>query len=142
MRLDVKAGGAETINFDVKARLEEKERKSQLVVVNFSLVLSTKPSVVKFEIEGAATLAGKDSEISRMLEVDPETKVPYVFHRVYQHAFTAMYLLSTILNTPPPPQDLLLPRKEEGLQVEDVNVEVAETAADLVKVQAETEGKA
>jgi hypothetical protein len=138
VRLDVKTSGAETINFDVKARLEEKERKSQMVIVNFSLTLSTKPSVVKFEIEGTATLTGKDSEISRMLEVDPETKVPYVFHRVYQHAFTAMYLLSTILNTPPPPQDLLFSNKQQGMPIEDVNVEVA-GAADIVKAQTETE---
>jgi hypothetical protein len=108
-----------------------------MAIVGFSLILSTKPSVVKFEIEGAVTLTGKDSEISKMLEVDPETKVPYVFHRVYQHAFTAMYLLSTILNTPPPPQDLLFQSKQQGMPIEDVNVEVA-GATDLVKVQTET----
>jgi len=45
--------------------------------------------------------------------VDPETKVPYVFQKVCQHTFTAMYLLSTILNTPSPPIDLLLFRREE-----------------------------
>jgi hypothetical protein len=108
-----------------------------MAIVGFSLILSTKPSVVKFEIEGAVTLTGKDSEISKMLEVDPETKVPYVFHRVYQHAFTAMYLLSTILNTPPPPQDLLFQSKQQGMPIEDVNVEVT-GATDLVKVQTET----
>lgn len=141
VRLDVKTGGTELINFDVKARLEERERKSQMVVVNFSLTLSTKPSVVKFEIEGAATLTGKDSDVNRLLGIDPETKVPHVFHRIYQNAFTAMYLLSTILNTPPPPQDLLFSNKQQGLPMEEVNVEVAETAADLAKVQAETESK-
>jgi hypothetical protein len=134
VRLDVKSG-AETINFDVKARLEERERKSQMVVVGFSLLLNTKPSIVKFEVEGVAALTGKDTEINKMLEVDPETKVPYVFQRIYQHAFTAMYLLSTILNAPPPPQDLLFPHKE-GVPVEDVSVEVE--AADAVTVQAGT----
>ncbi|MEM3617198.1 MAG: hypothetical protein QXJ31_04720 [Candidatus Bathyarchaeia archaeon] len=112
-KLDIK-GGAGTVNFDVKARLEEKERKSQMVVVGFNLQLTTKPSIVKFEIEGAATLTGKDTEINKMLEVDPETKVPYVFQKIYQHTFTTMYLLSTILNTPPPPIDLLLFRGEEA----------------------------
>jgi len=102
VRLDVKAK-TETVNFDVKAKLEERERKSQMVVVGFSLFLTTKPSIVKFEIEGVATLTGKDAEINKMLEIDPETKVPYVFQRVYQHAFMAMYLLSTILDAPPPP---------------------------------------
>jgi len=107
VKLDTK-GGAGAVNFEVKARLEEKERKSQMVVVGFALQLNTKPGIVKFEVEGTATLTGKDSEINRMLEVDPETKLPYVFQKVYQHTFTAMYLLSTILNTPPPPVDLLL----------------------------------
>jgi len=44
-----------------------------------------------------ATLSGKDAEINKMLEVDPETKAPYVFQRIYQTAFTAMYLLSKYL---------------------------------------------
>jgi hypothetical protein len=128
-------GEAETVNFDVKAKLEERERKSQTIIVGFNLLLTTKPSIVKFEVEGTATLMGKDAELSKMLEVDPETKVPYVFQRIYQYAFTAMYLLSTILNAPPPPQDLLFPRKQ-GVPVEDISVEVATTEA--VAVQAET----
>jgi hypothetical protein len=114
----------------VKARLEEKERKSQIVVVAFSLLLSTKPSIVKFEVEGAATLEGKDSEINRMLEVDPETKVPYVFQVIYQSAFTAMYLLSTVLNSPSPPNNLFSARKE-GVPVEDISVEAQ--AVEVVK---------
>ncbi|MEM3578708.1 MAG: hypothetical protein QXL54_00585 [Candidatus Bathyarchaeia archaeon] len=107
VKLDAK-GMTGMVNFDVKARLEEKERKSQMVAVGFALQLNTKPSVVKFEVEGTATITGKDAEINKMLEVDPETKLPYVFQKVYQHTFTAMYLLSTMLNTPPPPVDLLL----------------------------------
>ena len=137
VRLSVKSGGTEAINFDVKAKLEERERRSQMVVVGFSLFLTTKPSIVKFEVEGTATLTGKDAEINKMLEVDPETKVPYVFQRVYQYAFTAMYLLSTILNAPPPPQDLLFPHRE-GVPMGDVSVEVAPEATDTVTVQAET----
>ena len=139
VRLDVKSG-AENVNFDVKAKLEERERKSQMVVLDFKLFLTTKPSLVKFEVEGMATLSGKDAEINKMLEVDPETKVPYVFQRIYQTAFTAMYLLSTILNVPPPPQDLLFSHKE-GIPVEDVTVKIAAEAAESVEVQAETEAK-
>jgi hypothetical protein len=136
IRLDVKGGGVETVNFDVKAKLEERERKSQMVVVGFSLFLATKPSIVKFEVEGTATLTGKDVEINKMLEVDPETKVPYVFQRVYQYAFTAMYLMSTILNAPPPPQDLLFSHRE-GIP-EDVSVEVATDTTETVTAQAAT----
>jgi len=137
VRLGAKGGGAETINFDVRAKLEEKERKSQMVVVGFGLLLNTKPNVVKFEIEGTATITGKDAEIKKMLEVDPETKVPYVFQSIYQHAFTAMYLMSTILNAPPPPNNLLMPPKQ-GVPVEDVSVEVGTEAVEAVSVQAAT----
>ncbi|MGQ9530332.1 MAG: hypothetical protein ACUVQX_02470 [Candidatus Bathycorpusculaceae bacterium] len=134
VRLDVRSG-AEAVNFDVKAKLEERERRSQMIIVDFKLFLATKPSLVKFEVEGMATLSGKDAEINKMLEVDPETKVPYVFHRIYQTAFTAMYLLSTILNVPPPPQDLLFSRKE-GIPIEDVGVKVA---TEPMEIQSETE---
>jgi len=87
--------------------LEEKERKSGKVVVNFTLAISTKPSVVKFEVGGMATVAGKDPEIKKMLEVDPETKVPLLLHRVYQQVFKAIFLLAAIVNVPNPPPDLL-----------------------------------
>jgi len=140
VKLDVK-GGAGTVNFDVKAKLEEKERRSQMVVVGFNLQLTTKPGIVKFEIEGIATITGKDTEINKMLEVDPETKVPYVFQKVYQHTFTAMYLLSTILNTPPPPIDLLLFRREE-MPPESVTIEpeAVETVEGEAAEKAEKEG--
>ncbi|MBC7130306.1 hypothetical protein H5T51_03675 [Candidatus Bathyarchaeota archaeon] len=100
-------GGTGTLNFDVKAKLEEKERRSQMIIINFALLLTTKPGFVRFEVEGTATLKGKEAEIDKMLEPDPETKIPFVFNKIYQQAFTAMYLLSTILKTPPPPYDLL-----------------------------------
>ncbi|MGQ9538031.1 MAG: hypothetical protein ACUVTE_00370 [Candidatus Bathycorpusculaceae bacterium] len=141
VKLDVK-GGARAVNFDVKAKLEEKERKSQMVVVGFALQLTTKPSIVKFEIEGTATITGKDAEINKMLEIDSETKVPYVFQKVYQNTFTAMYLLSTILNTPPPPIDLLLFRKEEALAenvtLESATVENVEAAEEKLADKSET----
>lgn len=129
--------GAEAVSFNIKAKLEEKERKSQMVIVSFGLLLTSKPSVVKFEIEGTATLTGKDEDIRRMLEVDPETKVPHLLPMVYQHAYTSMYLLSTILNTPLPPQDLLSSQKQQT-PVEDVNVEVAPQTAEAAVPQPTT----
>ena len=139
VRLGVKSG-AETVNFDVKAKLEEKERKSQMVILDFKLLLSTKPSIVKFEVEGTATLTGKDSEINKMLETDPETKVPYVFQRVYQHVFTATYLISTILNVPPPPGDLLFPHRQ-GIPVEDISVELGAESEETTSTQSASEEK-
>ncbi len=95
------------IKFDVNAKLEEKERKTGQIIVFFVLSVGTKPSVVKFELEGYATLAGREEALGRMLEVDLKTGVPFVFHRVYQHSFMAIYLLATLMDTIYPPPDLL-----------------------------------
>jgi len=102
-----------------------------MITVGFGLLLSTKPSIVKFEVEGTATLVGKDEDIRKMLEVDPESKLPYVLPRVYQHAFTAMYLMSTVLNTPPPPKDLLGSHQPESAVVQGVSVEINPENAEL-----------
>ena len=103
--------GSTGVRFDVSAKLEEKERRSGRVVVLFGLVVKTKPSVVKYEVEGSATLSGKDTLIDQMLKVDPKSNVPFVFHRVYQHVFTAIYMMASFLGTIYPPPDLLFPGK-------------------------------
>ena len=106
----VKLGGKEessALIFDVNAKLEEKERRSGRLVVSFVLTVGTKPSVVKFEVEGMAILEGKNPAIEKMLEADPKTKVPLLLHRVYQRVFTSTFLLATLLDTPYPPPDLL-----------------------------------
>jgi hypothetical protein len=77
------------------------------VIVSFVLTVGTKPSVVKFEVEGVATLSGSNPAIEKLLEVDPKTKIPSLLHRVYQRVFTTTFLLATILDTPYPPPNLL-----------------------------------
>jgi hypothetical protein len=99
--------GSEPVRFDLNARLEEKERRNGRVVVLFGLSVRTKPNVVKYEIEGTATLIGKEAQIEQILKVDPKSNIPFVFHRVYQHVFTAVYILASILGTIYPPPDLL-----------------------------------
>jgi len=106
----VRLGGKEepsALNFDVNAKLEEKERRSERLVVGFVLTVNTKPSIVKFEIEGLATVEGKNPAIEKILEVDPETKIPLVLHKVYQQVFMTTFLLATLLDTAYPPPDLL-----------------------------------
>lgn len=100
------------VKFNVNARLEEKERKSGKVVVLFALAVGTKPSVVKYELEGITTLMGKDDLIEKMLEIDPETKVPFLFHKIYQHIFMTIYLLATLMDTIYPPSNLLFVSKQ------------------------------
>jgi hypothetical protein len=100
--------GSEPVRFDLNARLEEKERRSGRVTVFFGLSVRTKPNVAKYEVEGTATLMGKDANIEQILKVDPKSNIPFVFHRVYQHVFTAIYMLASVLGTIYPPPDLLL----------------------------------
>jgi hypothetical protein len=50
-----------------------------------------------------------------------------------------MYLLSTLLNSPPPPYELLFPHKE-GVP-DDVTVKMATEAADALVVQADTKAE-
>ena len=126
-RLNLKPS-AEAVSFDIKVKLEERERRSQMVTIGFGLLLTAKPSIVKFEVEGSAVLTGKDEDIRKMLEVDAETKIPHVLPRIYQHAFMTMYLLSTVLNTPPPPQDLLSSQKQTT-PVENVSVQIGSDAS-------------
>lgn len=100
--------GSEPVRFDVSAKLEEKERRTGKVVISFGLTVRTKPPVVKYEVEGNATVTGKDALIAKVLEVDQKSKVPFVLHRVYQHAFAAIYVLASFMGTIYPPPDLLL----------------------------------
>jgi len=95
------------LSFDVNAKLEEKDRKSGMRVVGFVLTVGTKPSVAKFEVEGIVTLEGKTPAIEKLLEVNPENKIPLLLKRVYQSVFTSTYLLATLLDTSYPPPDML-----------------------------------
>ena len=87
------------LNFDINAKLEEKDRRSGKRVVGFVLTVGPKPSVAKFEVEGIATLEGKNSDIEKLLEVNPKTKIPLLLNRVYQKVFTSTYLLANLLDT-------------------------------------------
>jgi len=95
------------LNFDVNAKLEEKERGSGKRVIGFILTVGTKPSISKFEVEGIATIEGKNPEIEKLLEVNPKTKIPLLLNRVYQQVFTSTYLLANLLDTVYPPPDML-----------------------------------
>lgn len=113
---------AETVNFDVSAKLDEKERKSGKKIVAFLIEFSTKPSLAKFEIKGNVTLTGKEAQMEKLLEIDPETKLPFLLYRVYQQVFMATYLLATMINVPYPPPDLL---HSEKLGEQDITTQVA-----------------
>jgi len=87
--------------------MEEKDRRSGKRVVGFVLTVGTKPSIAKFEVEGLATLEGKNPDIDKFLEVNPKTRLPLLLNRVYQQVFTSTFLMANILDTSYPPPDML-----------------------------------
>ncbi len=95
------------LHFDVNAKMEEKDKRSGKRVVGFVLTVGTKPSIAKFEVEGLATLEGKNPDIDKLLEVNPKTRIPLLLNRVYQQVFTSTYLMANILDTSYPPPDML-----------------------------------
>lgn len=99
--------------FDVNAKLEEQKKETNQVTVGFQLLISTKPNVVKYSTTGTVTLAGKADDIKKKLEVNPKTKIPQILFTIYQHVFNSIYMLSSNLNTPYPPPDLLHPMAEK-----------------------------
>jgi hypothetical protein len=98
--------------FDINAKLEEQKRNSDMAILAFELSITTKPNVVKYAVRGAVTLEGSSQDIKKKLEVNPKTKIPQILFTVYQHAFSSIYMLSSILNVPYPPPDLLHPMQE------------------------------
>jgi hypothetical protein len=99
--------------FDVNAKLEEQKRDNSQVTLSFNLAISTKPNVVKYNTAGLVTLAGKSDDIKKKLEVNPKTRIPQILFTIYQHVFNSIYILSSNLNTPYPPPDLLHPMAEK-----------------------------
>ncbi|MGD6806618.1 MAG: hypothetical protein ACQCN4_06630 [Candidatus Bathyarchaeia archaeon] len=99
--------------FDVNAKLEEQKKENNQVTLGFQLLISTKPNVVKYSTTGAVTLTGKADDIKKKLEVNPKTKIPQILFTIYQHVFNSIYMLSSNLNTPYPPPDLLHPMAEK-----------------------------
>jgi hypothetical protein len=82
-------------------------------MLNFQLSISTKPNVVKYSTSGSVVMTGKPDDIKKKLEVNPKTKIPQILFTIYQHVFNSIYILSSNLNTPYPPPDLLHPMAEK-----------------------------
>jgi hypothetical protein len=97
----------------VNAKLEEQKKNGNEVTLGFGLSITTKPNVVRYTTSGSVTLDGKPADVKKKLEVNPSTKIPQILFTVYQHVFNSIYMLSSILNTPYPPPDLLHPMAEK-----------------------------
>lgn len=109
----VQRSSSEDLFFDINAKLEEQKRSSDQAVLSFDLSITTKPNVVKYSVMGTVTLEGNAQDVEKKLEVNLKTNIPQILFTVYQHVFSSIYILSSILNTPYPPPDLLHPMQEK-----------------------------
>jgi hypothetical protein len=100
--------------FNVNAKLEEQRKTNSQAELTFNLSIETKPNLVKYMVTGIVKLEGNMQDINKRLEVNPKTKIPQILFTVYQHVFGSIYLLSSVLDTPYPPPDLLHPMQEIG----------------------------
>lgn len=113
----------------MNAKLEEQKKSGDEVTLSFNLFITTKPNVVRYTTAGNVTLDGKAADVKKKLEVNPKTKIPQILFTVYQHVFNSIYMLSSILNTPYPPPDLLHPMAEK-IQIIQAPPEKPETPAE------------
>ncbi len=93
--------------FDVNVKLEEMERGTGEASFSFALAISTKPNIAKFDITGTVTVTGGNDVVEKLLQTNPDTKVPNLLERVYERIFASVFLLSSIINAPHPPPDLI-----------------------------------
>jgi hypothetical protein len=103
----------EEVFFNVNAKLDEQKKTSTQATLAFDLTVETKPNIVRYTTTGTVKLEGSTQDINKRLETNPKTQIPQILFTVYQHVFSSIYLLSSVLNTPYPPPDLLHPMQEK-----------------------------
>ena len=110
-------------NFDINVKLEEIERGVSEASFNFAFAVNTKPSIVRFDVNGVVKVFGDSKAVDKLLETDPETNVPYLLKKVYQQIFVSIFLLSGIMNAPHPPPDLLFSSVKSEIKEEETQPE-------------------
>jgi len=106
-KMDDKADHNTPVIFDFGANLEEADRNSEGVVLNFKMTMDTEPAIAKFVVEGTAKISGEESEIEKLLSADPQTNVPFVFTRIYQTVYSVIFMLAGTVDIPYPSPALL-----------------------------------
>jgi hypothetical protein len=94
------------------------------MTLGFQLIFPLNPRS-QYSTSGTVILSGKADDIKKKLEVNPKTKIPQILFTIYQHVFNSIYMLSSNLNTPYPPPDLLHPMAEK-IQIISPNQGAAE----------------
>jgi hypothetical protein len=106
-KLDEKADQSTQCAFNLNVNMDEAERKSEYLTVNFVIGIDTEPAVVKFQIDGSATIQGDTADVDALTAPDPQTNVPHLFMKVYQHVYAVVFMLAGALEVPYPSPALL-----------------------------------
>ena len=106
-KTDDRADHNTPVIFDFGANLEEAERNSEGVVLNFKISMNTEPMIAKFTVEGSAQVMGEENEVEKLLSPDPQTNVPFVFTRIYQTVYSVIFMLAGTVDIPYPSPALL-----------------------------------
>lgn len=110
----------ESVVFDVDVKMDEEGRTNEELTVSFDLKISTKPSLAQFDVAGTAVISGGRMAHEAALEVNEESNVPRVLHTIYQRVFTSLFVVSSLLETPYPPPNLIhSPAETRELGLED-----------------------
>ena len=87
--------------------MDELNRSNNDLTLGFLLTITTKPSLVQFEAGGVAVVSGGRKAFDEALGIDENSDVPKVLHTIYQKVFTSLYVLSSLIDMPYPPPDLI-----------------------------------
>ncbi len=70
----------ENLFFDVNAKLEEQKKSGRRITLGFSLLISTKPNVVRYSSAGSVLMKGKRLKSKRSLKLTQKPEFPNTLH--------------------------------------------------------------
>jgi hypothetical protein len=116
-KLDERANHNTPVIFSFSVNMEETERKADSAKINFQMTMGTEPSIARFSVEGTAEVAGEPAQIDASLTADRETHVPAVFTKIYQQAYSIVFMLAGTIDVPyPSPALLKKPHVQAAIQ--------------------------
>ncbi|MHB1907377.1 MAG: hypothetical protein ACYCQJ_00745 [Nitrososphaerales archaeon] len=107
LKSDDKANNSTPVVFSFNVNMEEIDRNSDSVKLNFQMMMDTDPAIAKFTVDGTATVSGDLLEVEKVLSADPQTNVPEVFTRIYQQVYSVIFMLAGTIDVPYPSPALL-----------------------------------
>jgi hypothetical protein len=106
-RLSEKATENANSNYSLNVSISEKDRSTEMLILTYSLELTSQPQAARFKVSGTATLKGSRDEIKEGITAPDENKPPPVLVIIYERIYSTLYVLSGALKVPHPMPNLL-----------------------------------